>query len=352
MSKPTAKDVASKERHLPPMFQVGDVIAPKAPQTIAEARLEEGTLTDLCLKLAHSINRFTYDYVVKRLHVAPNLAESVLEQLSREGLIEQSMLSSESKTRYRITDRGRQHAERSLEDCAYLGPAPVSLEAYAAMLRWQFAATPVVKPDHVLSALQGLVLPERAIQMAGLAVSSGRSLFVYGPSGNGKTSIGRQIHRALSGDYWIPHCISVRNSVVRLFDEQVHHRVEVPTDDPFAIDNRWVRIKRPLVVVGGELTLEYLDLVYSPTLRYYEAPPHLLLNAVRLIVGEVGGGRRSPTRLLTLFITAMGRHADDVTHATRQKIQIPLRHSLVIATGLGLETGTESAFLRPMDYRL
>src|SRR5262249_56064049 len=113
-TNPSPKDLAPKKRHLPPMFQVGDIIAPKAPQTIAEARLEEGTLTDLCLKLAHSINRFTYDYVVKRLHVAPNLAESVLEQLSREGLIEQSMLSSESKTRYRITDPGRHHPPRPL----------------------------------------------------------------------------------------------------------------------------------------------------------------------------------------------------------------------------------------------
>jgi DNA-binding MarR family transcriptional regulator len=351
-TKPSAKDVAAKERHLPPMFQVGDVIAPKAPQTIAEARLEEGTLTDLCLKLAYSINRFTYDYVVKRLHVAPNLAESILEQLSREGLVEQSMLSSDAKTRYRITDRGRQHAERSLEVCAYLGPAPVSLEAYAAMLRWQFAATPVVKPDHVLSALQGLVLPERAIQMAGLAVSSGRSLFVYGPSGNGKTSIGRQIHRALSGDYWIPHCISVRNSVIRLFDEQVHHRVEVPTNDPFAIDNRWVRIRRPLVVVGGELTLEYLDLVYSPTLRYYEAPPHLKSNGGVFLVDDFGRERISPIQLLNRFITPMEHHIDYFTLSTGQKIQIPLRHILIIATNLGLETVTDPAFLRRMGYRL
>ena len=102
-----------------------------------------------------------------------------------------------------------------MEVCGYVGPAPVSLEAYSAMLRWQFANTPEVKPEHVTAALSGLVLAPQAVQLAGLAVSSGRSLFVYGPSGNGKSSLGRQIHAALQGDYWIPYCISVGNSVIR-----------------------------------------------------------------------------------------------------------------------------------------
>src|SRR5712691_2509418 len=216
-SKVVKKDAAPKDRHLPPMIPVGDILAPKAPLTIADARLEDATLTDLTVKIAYAINRFTVDLVCQRLRIAPHLAEDVLQKLLEEGLIEQSMLSSEAKIRYKITDRGRQHAERALEVCAYMGPAPVSLEAYSAMLRWQFANTPEVKPEHVTAALAGLVLPQKAMQLAGLAVSSGRSLFVYGPSGNGKTSIGRQIHGALSGDYWIPFCISVRNSVIRLF---------------------------------------------------------------------------------------------------------------------------------------
>ena len=145
------------------------------------------------------------------------------------------------------------------------------------------------------------------MQLAGLAVSSGRSLFVYGPSGNGKSSLGRQIHGALRGDFWIPYCIAVRNSVIRLFDEQVHQRVEVGGDQAAAIDQRWVRIRRPLVVVGGELTLEYLDLVYSPSLRYYEAPPHLKANGGVFLVDDFGRERVSPDQLLNRFITPCGR---------------------------------------------
>src|SRR5207253_10554973 len=132
--------------------------------------------------------------------------------------IEETKMASGGKPTYRVTERGGRHAERALEVCAYLGPAPVSLEAYSAMLRWEFARTPEVKPKHVAAALGNLVLTPKAVELAGLAVSSGRSLFVYGPSGNGKSSLGRAIHSALKGDFWIPYCVAVRGSVIRLFD--------------------------------------------------------------------------------------------------------------------------------------
>ena len=149
--------------------------------------------------------------------------------------------------------------------CGYIGPAPVSLEAYAAMLRWQFANTPPVQPEHVAAALSGLVLSQKAAQLAGLAVSSGRSLFVYGPSGNGKSSLGRQIHAALPGDYWIPYAISVGNTVIRLFDDQSPSARRISrASRPEPSISAGSRIRRPLVIVGGELTLESLDLIYSP----------------------------------------------------------------------------------------
>jgi predicted ATPase with chaperone activity len=345
-------DKPAKDPHLPPLVKVGDLIAPKAPQDIESARLEEGALTDLGVRLAFTINRFSAEWVSSQLHLSMPLANALLEQLSRDALIEQTMMSSQSRTYYRITQRGREYAARSMDMCAYIGPAPVRLEAYAAMLRWQFTSTPEVRPEDVASALSGLVLSPKAMRLAGLAVSSGRSLFVYGPSGNGKSSLGRQIHAALSGDYWIPYCISVRNNVIRLFDEQIHQPVEFPGDKSGAIDQRWVRVRRPLVVVGGELTLEFLDLIYSPTLRYYEAPPHLKANGGVFLVDDFGRERVSPYQLLNRFITPMEHHIDYFTLTTGQKIQVPLRHVLIIATNLDPETVTDPAFLRRMGYRL
>src|SRR5215831_15248760 len=252
------RDVTARDPYLPPMFRTGDILSPKAPETMAAAGLDEGVLVELGVKLAYSATRFTTDWVCKRLHVSLPLAMELLEQMVRETLIEVTLKSTEGRSHYRITERGRMVAERALQVCAYVGPAPVSLESYGGMLRWQFANTEEVKPEHVKSALAGLVLSPKAAQLAGLAVSSGRSLFVYGPPGNGKSSLGRQIHAALVGDYWIPYCLSAGNTVIRLFDEQMHERVAV-TDRPELIDQRWVRIRRPLVIVGGELTLEFLD---------------------------------------------------------------------------------------------
>jgi hypothetical protein len=334
------------------MVRVGDLVAPKAPQDIRSARLEEGVLTDLALRLAYTVARFTTDWVAKRLHLSLDLAREVLEQLCREGLVEETLQTSESRSHYRITQRGREHGGRLLEVCAYIGPAPVRLEAYGAMLRWQFANTPPVRPEHVAAALSSLVLTPEAAQLAGLAVSSGRSLFVYGPPGNGKSSLGRQIHAALSGDYWIPHCISVGNTVIRVFDEQVHQRVQVAGERAGTIDQRWVRIRRPLVIVGGELTLEFLDVVYSPTLRYYEAPPHLKANGGVFLVDDFGRERVSPEQLLNRFITPMEYEIDYFTLLTGLKIQVPLRHVLIIATNLDPARVTDPAFLRRMGYRL
>lgn len=347
-------EAATKEKdpHLPPMGKLGGVKCPRAPRTIAEAQLDDGVLVDLAAKFASTINRFAPDWLAERLHVSLTLANDLIAQMTSEGLIEETMITSGGRT-HRITERGRRFAERAMEVCGYLGPAPVSLDAYSAMLRWEFARAPEVKSAHVTAALSNLVLPTRAVQLAGLAVSSGRSLFVYGPSGNGKSSVGRQIHAALRGEFWIPHCIAVRSSIIRLFDEQVHHRVELEGETgAAAIDRRWIRIRRPMVVVGGELTLEYLDLVYSPTLRYYEAPPHLKANGGVFLVDDFGRERVSPHQLLNRFITPMEHHFDYFTLSTGQKIQVPLRQVLIIATNLSLETVTDPAFLRRMGYRL
>src|SRR5262249_32449154 len=160
----------------------------------------------------------TTDWMANKLHISLPLAGAVMSELCVDGSVEETMRITEGRSHYRITQQGRDYGARLLDVSRYVGPAPVSLEAYRAMLRWQFAHTPPVTPDQVATALSSLVLAPEATQLAGLAVSSGRSLFIYGPPGNGKSSVGRQIHAALSGDYWIPHCLSVSNTVIRVFD--------------------------------------------------------------------------------------------------------------------------------------
>jgi predicted ATPase with chaperone activity len=229
-------EAPAKDPHLPALVRIGDLIAPKAPQDVATVGLEEEVLTDLAVKMAGTIPQFTTEWMSQRLQLSAPLVQELLEQLSIARLVEVLWETGSGGNRYKITDRGREHAARSLEVCGYVGPAPVRLEAYSAMLRWQFAHTPQVQPEHVAAALSGLVLSPEAAELAGLAVSSGRSLFVFGPPGNGKSSIGRQLRAALPGDYWIPYCISAGNNVIRLFDELSHERVDVAIKRPGVID--------------------------------------------------------------------------------------------------------------------
>src|SRR6516225_7772733 len=312
-TKVASSSAPAKDPNLPPLHRAGDLIAPTAPQEIAAAGIDEAILTGLILKLGYSIaTRFTTTSIAKELHLSAALANELLGKMSFEGLVEQLWQTSQAVAHYKITENGRQHAMRLLEVCGYIGPAPVRLETYGAMLRWQFASAPQVQPDHVATALSSMVLAPKAAQLAGLAVSSGRSLFIYGPSGNGKSSLGRQIHAALQGDYWMPYAINVGESVIRLFDAHVHQRVDAG-QQAATIDHRWIRVRRPLVVVGGELTLDFLDLIYIPSGRYYEAPPHLKANGGVFLVDDFGRERVSPEQLLNRFITPMEHQLDYFT---------------------------------------
>jgi hypothetical protein len=353
MAAPAAPEqTREKDPNLPALCRVGGVVAPRAPHKVDASGLSEMELFGHLVRLAYTVPRFTTEWAVKQLLISPQLIDELLTKACHDGVLEQLWATSQSSAHYRITDQGREHAGRLNDLCRYVGPIPVSLDAYGAMLRWQFAHTPALSPEHMQNALGGLVLSEKATELAGLGASSGRSLFIYGPPGNGKSSLGRLIRDALPGDYWIPHAISVGETVIRIYDPQMHQRAESPSDRPDVIDQRWVRIKRPLIIVGGELTLELLDLVYIPSVRFYEAPPHLKANGGVFLVDDFGRERVSPEQLLNRFITPMEYQIDYCTLRTGQKIMVPLRHVLIIATNLSLETVTDPAFLRRMGYRI
>ena len=347
-----AAEAPTRDPHLPRLHRVGDIVVPSVPNEVAAAGLEEGELADLALRLAYGVARFSTTWLAQQMRISMPLISEILRHLAVEGLIEELWQSGKSSSQYRITPGGRELASRLFEVCGYTGPAPVRLETYSAMLRWQFASTPKVEPEHVTAALSELVLAPKAAQLAGLAVSSSRSMFVFGPPGNGKSSLGRKIHSAMQGDYWIPYCVSVGKTVIRMYDEQCHQKVAYPKETTSTIDQRWVRIRRPFIVVGGELTLEMLDLIWSPSLRYYEAPPHLKSNGGVFLIDDFGRERIEPQQLLNRFITPMEHQIDYFTLSTGQKIVVPLRHVLIIATNLSPESVTDPAFLRRMGYRV
>jgi predicted ATPase with chaperone activity len=337
--------------HLPGMTKVTGVIAPSAPAAIEETGVDPVVLTELALKLANTVPRLTTDWAANQLRLPLSIVDKIFWQLRDDQFLE--ILGQDGLSyRYSITARGREYARRLLEISGYVGPAPVSLESYAALLEWQMARQSRPTLESVRDAIASLVLPPEAIEVASLAASSGRSLFLFGPPGNGKTSLARMLHGVLDGDLWIPHCIAIESNIIRIYDPQCHHLAAPIAGSEGRVDSRWLRIRRPMIIAGGEMTMDEMDLQFSPQLRFYEAPPHVKANGGLFFLDDFGRQRIDPTDLLNRWIIPLEHQVDYLTLATGQKIRVPFRLLLVVATNLMASTATDPAFLRRIGYRL
>jgi hypothetical protein len=334
------------------MVAIEEGFAPAVPTDVRDTGLDTASLSDLALKAAYTVSQFSTEWAARRLHLPQGMVSDLLEGLRAEQLLDILGEAGLFGFRYAISGRGRERAARLLEISGYVGPAPVSLEAYSAMVERQVELAPAISPEEVREALSGLVLPEQSVELAGLAASSRRSLFLHGPPGNGKTSLGHALHDTLAGDIWVPHCIGVDGTIIRVFDPQCHRPADGPGGTSRAVDARWVRIRRPLIVVGGEMTLDAFDLAYSPALRYYEAPLHVKANGGTFLIDDFGRQRVDPHELLNRWIIPLEHRIDYLTLQTGQKIQVPFRQMLIVATNLDPGRVTDPAFLRRMGYRL
>jgi len=337
----------------PRMLQAGELFAPEIPLTLADTGIAPEVLSDLFLKLAHTAASFTTEWAANNLCLAMGIVNDLLEQLRRDKLIE--VLGDAGRLGYRlaITDRGRSRALQLMELCGYIGPAPVSVDDYAASLDWQLAHLPLVTPKDAAAAIEPLVLSDAAVEIAGLAGASGRSLFLYGPPGNGKTTLAHLLHNALKGHIWVPHCIGVGSDIIVVFDPETHRRApnELPKDMAGRVDRRWVHTQRPFIVAAGELTLDALELAYSPG-RYYDAPMHVKANGGTFVIDDLGRQRVEPSQLLNRWLFPLENRADYLTLQTGRKLRVPFRQMLVFSTNLNLEEALDGAFLRRIGYRL
>lgn len=251
-------------------------LIPKIPLKPEDTELDFGFLADLALKIVYADTNCTTERAAEKLKLSMPVTEELLQHLYREKFVEIRGLVTYGNNRYGMLDRGWQRAQRLLDMNGYIGPAPVSLEAYTNMMLRQSAATEMIQPEAVRMAMSGLVLPEATVQTLGLVASSRRSLFMTGPSGNGKTTIATALHSAQSGEIWIPYAIEVDGQIIKVFD--LHNHQPVSVEGLARYDGRWTKIKRPLVIVGGEMTIDTMDLIYSQTVRFYEAPFQMKAN--------------------------------------------------------------------------
>lgn len=326
-----------------------DWFVPPFPEKLGDLDVSPGFLADMALKTVSLDADCTTASVASRLRLGMRITEDLLQRLCREKLVEIKGVVGLHNHRYAMLDRGWSEVKRVLDFCSYTGPAPVSLKAYTERITQQVRNRPPATRQALEQAMAGLVLSDHAKEILGLVASSGRSLLLTGPSGNGKTAASRALVNAIPGDIWIPHAIEVDGQVIRVFDSHNHQPVQHPNDD---FDRRWVRIRAPLVMVGGELTLQSLDLSSTDTQRFYEAPLQVKANGGVLVVDDLGRQRCSATELLNRWIVPLEYRLDYLTLSTGKKIQVPFEQIVVFATNLTDSDLKDEAFLRRMGYRL
>ena len=333
--------------------------APMVPETFADVGLPEKLLTRLFLKHAFFSYTFTLREMSETLKLPVHLLDPIVEYLKHQKLVDISPrdLLSPSPThlaaeiRYTLSDPGKNLAEQEVEFNSYVGPVPVSLEDYWDWVEAQTIKQEGVTPDQLREVFKNYVVSERLLNEIGPAVASGQAIFLFGPSGNGKSVLAQCIAEVFTGAVYIPYALYVQGQIIRVFDESIHHVVESPQGG-WGFDQRWILCRRPVMTAGGEMTEAALEPKYNSVSKYYEAPHQILANNGVLIIDDFGRQKISPKKLLNRWMYPLETRQDFCNLHTGQQFAVPFDQLVIFCTNLDPNALADEAFLRRIRHKV
>jgi len=307
-------------------------------------------MEDLALKTLYLGGTMSARELARQMRLSVNVADELMGRIRTAQLCQVTGMTGNLQT-VALTDQGRKRGLEALSQSQYAGAAPVSLESYVAVVRKQSVRKMVVRKADVERAFGDLIIDQKVLGQIGTGLNSGATIFVHGPAGVGKTAIAETMSRVLAeDDVWIPYAVEVDGQMIAVYDPMIHKAK--PAMETETHDERWVRCERPSVLVGGELTIDMLDLQFNASTKYYTGPVQMKANNGVLILDDFGRQRVRPEDLLNRWVVPLDRGIDFLTMAGGRKIEIPFEMLVVFSTNLDPADLVDAAFLRRMQTKI